>query len=80
MKTVNSDSECFNCSLHAVRGGVLHDNIKNGYVVFFFWMILVKKIGIFLYFHFWLKKDMKMFDDVPDRKQAFLDDKNIHLT
>ena len=23
---------------------------------------------------------MKMFDDVPDRKQAFLDDKNIHLT
>ena len=56
MKTVNSDSECFNCSLHAVRGGVLHDNIKNGYVLFFFWMILVKKIGIFLYFISGLKR------------------------
>ena len=56
MKTVNSDSECFNCSLHAVRGGVLHDHIKNGYVVFFFWMILVKKIGILLYFISGLKR------------------------
>ena len=54
-KTVNSDSECFKCSLHAVRGGVLHDNIKNGYVVFF-WMILVKKFGIFLYFISGLKR------------------------
>ena len=79
MKTVNSDSECFNCSLHAVRGGVLHDNIKNGYVVFFL-DDFGKKNWNFFVFHFWLKKDMKMFDDVPDRKQAFLDDKNIHLT
>ena len=39
-----------------------------------------QKIWNFFVFHFWLKKDMKMFDDVPDRKQAFLDDKNIHLT
>ena len=46
---------------------------------FFFWMILVKKNWNFFVFHFWRKKDMKMFDDVPDRKQTFLDDKNIHL-
>ena len=78
MKTVNSDSECFNCSLHAVRGGVLHDNIKNGYVGFFGWFSS-KNLEFFV-FHFWLKKDTKMFDDVPDRKQAFLDDNNIHLT
>ena len=57
-QTVNSDSECFKSSFHGVRGGVLHDNIKNGYVFFLGWF-WSKNLEFFV-FHFWLKKDMKI--------------------
>ena len=55
-KTVNSDSECFKCSLHASQGRSVAWQHKEWLCGFFFWMILVKKFGIFLYFISGLKR------------------------